>query len=225
MKERDKIDQTLRDARRNLVNTETRQVQLRAHRTELANRKETLETSLQNMRQGLVKEIQALNDARNRLEEVGQRRTQLEADRRKVEEEIAGQRQALQEGETRRRQVLDTRGALETERTRLRAQLDVLEQAERSFTGLNQGARFLLQAAKQGKLRGKYQALSTLLQVPAEFETAIAAVLGEHLDGILVEDAGQAEDALAILEQGEKGRAILFTDMRPDHELLSAMIG
>jgi len=218
LKERDKLEQALREARRSQVNTETRQVQLRAHRNELANRKETLETSLQSLRQGLMREIQTLNDARGRLEESGQRRTLLEGERRKVEEELTDQRQAVQEGETRRRQVLDTRGALETERTRLRAQLDVLDQAERSFTGLNQGARFLLQSARQGKLRGKTQALSAVLQVPAELEPAIAAVLGEFLDGIMLDAPEQVEEALQLLEQGEKGRAVLFSDLRANDE-------
>jgi chromosome segregation protein len=224
LKERDKIDSALRDARRAVVNSETRQVQLRAHRTELTGRKENLETTLQSLRQGLMREIQSLTDARNRLEETGQRRSQLEADRRKVEEEIAGQRQALQDGETRRRQVLDVRGALDTERTRLRAQLDVLDQAEKSFSGLNQGARFLLQAARQGKLRGQYQALSAVLQVPAEYETAIASVLGEFLDGIVLNDPDQAEDALQLLEQGDKGRAVLFTGSKVDEDSLSPLI-
>lgn len=216
VKEREKIEQTVRETRRSLINGETRQVQLRAHGSELAGRVENLETSLANLRTGLMREIQALTDARTRLEDSGQRRSQLEAGHHKAEEEIANHRQALQEAETRRRQILDARGVQETERTRLRAQLDVLDQAERSFSGLNQGARFLLQAARQGKLGGKYQALSALLQVPAEYETAIAAVLGEYLDGILVEDRGQAEDALQLLEQVDKGRAVLFTNLQPE---------
>jgi chromosome segregation protein len=216
LKERDKLDQALREARRNQVNAETRQVQLRAHLNELGSRKETLETSLNNLRQGLMREIQALNDARNRLEEAGQRRSQLEADRRKAEEGVAEQRQSVQDLETQRRQMLDVRGGLEAERTRLKAQLEVLEQAERSFNGLNQGARFLLQASRQGKLAGKYQALSALFHVPAEYETAIAAVLGEYLDGILLDDRNRLDDALQLLEGGEKGRAVLFTTIKAD---------
>ena len=220
VKEREKIEQALREARRAQVNSETRLVQIRAHRNELANRKDNLELSLQNLRQGLVREIQALTDARNHLEEAAGRRDQLEGERRKVDEEINSHRQSLQEVETRRRQEIDARSVQETEKTRLNAQIDVLEQAERSFSGLNQGAKYLLQTARQGKLHGKYQALSAMLQVPAEFETAIAAVLGEFLDGIVVEDNLNGEDALQLLEQGEKGRAVLFTIQNPEAVVL-----
>jgi chromosome segregation protein len=224
LKERDKIDQALREARRSQVNTETRQVQLRAHLNELGTRKETLETSLNSLRQGLMREIQTLTDARTHLEEAGQRRSQLEGERRKAEEGVAEQRQSVQDLETQRRQVLDSRGALDADRTRLKAQLEVLEQAERSFSGLNQGARYLLQASRQGKLSGSYLALSALFQVPAEYETAIAAVLGEFLDGILVDDHNKLEDALNLLEQGEKGRAVLFSTLQPEAELTRELV-
>ena len=69
---------------------------------------------------------------------------------------------------------------------RLQAQLEVLEQAEQSLAGYAEGARFLLDAARQSRLvtRG---ALSASLDVPVELETAIAAALGDTLDAVLLE--------------------------------------
>ena len=224
MKEREKIEQALRENRRNLLNVETRQVQLRAHMTELTSRAETLDAALQNLRQGLTREIQVLNDAQTRLEESSQRRSQLEQERRKIEEKIIDHRKSMQASETQRRQALDVRAGLDAERTRVKAQLDVLEQADRSFSGLNQGARYLLQASNQGKLGGKIQALSGLMQVPAQYETAIAAVLGEYLDGIILENAQQIEEILHLLDQGEKGRAVLFSNSRPDTDDSSSVL-
>jgi chromosome segregation protein len=86
----------------------------------------------------------------------------------------------------------------------------VLEQAEKSFSGLNQGARFILQESRQGKIAGKFSAISGLIDVPADYELAIAAVLGDYLDGILVDDQAGLENALVLLGKGEKGRAILI---------------
>ena len=42
--------------------------------------------------------------------------------------------------------------------------------------------------ARQGRLKGQYQPLGTQLVVPAEYEMAIAAALGDHLDGVLFVD-------------------------------------
>ncbi len=224
MQEREKIEGALRDNRRNLLNIETRQVQLRAHLTELTGRAQTLETTIQNLHSGLMREVQALADARTRLEEATGRRVQHEQERRALETKITEHRQSIQAGETQRRQALDARAGLDAERTRFKAQLDVLEQADRSFSGLNQGARYLLQASNQGKLGGKIQALSGFMHVPAQYETAIAAVLGEYLDGIILENPQQVEEVLKLLEQGEKGRAVLFSNPNPEPEAESGIL-
>jgi chromosome segregation protein len=121
------------------------------------------------------------------------------------------QRRQLEEMENQRRKVLEERSNLEAQRTKLRAQFEVLEQAERSFSGLNQGAKFLLETASKGKLSGGYRLFSRLIEVPAEYETALAAVLGENLDGVLLDGQTQMEHALSLLESGEKGRTVLFS--------------
>jgi len=93
--------------------------------------------------------------------------------------------------------------------SRLTAQLEVLEQAEQSLQGYAEGARFLLEAARQSKLAGARGALSASLEVSAEFETAVAAALGEHLDAVLLTD-GKLDEALSLLESDEAGRAALL---------------
>jgi chromosome segregation protein len=99
--------------------------------------------------------------------------------------------------------------SLKADRSAMLAQLDVLDQAERSLTGYADGARFLLESAHQSRLVGAHGALSGMLDVPAELETAIAAALGENLDAVLL-DGDRLEDALALLEKDEAGRAALL---------------
>jgi len=91
---------------------------------------------------------------------------------------------------------------------RLKAQLEVLEQSEQSLAGYAEGARFLLDAARQSRLvtRG---ALSASLDVPVDLETAIAAALGDTLDAVLL-DTNQIEEALNLLESDGAGRAALL---------------
>ncbi len=90
--------------------------------------------------------------------------------------------------------------------------MEVLEQAERSFSGLNQGARFLLEAAREGRVHKSLRALSQVLETPAELETAIASVLGEFLDGILFDPASDLDPALSLLENGSRGRAVMVPE-------------
>ena len=92
--------------------------------------------------------------------------------------------------------------------TKLQAQLDVLDQAEQMLTGYADGARFLLDPARQSRL-GVRGALGGQLELPAELETAIAAALGDAVDSVLI-DGREIEQALALLEVEDAGRAVLM---------------
>jgi len=111
--------------------------------------------------------------------------------------------------EEEKRQKADEIAAGNANQSRLTAQLEVLEQAEQSLQGYAEGARFLLEAARQSKLDGARGALSASLEVAAELETAVAAALGEHLDTVLLGD-GKLDEALNLLENDEAGRAALL---------------
>jgi chromosome segregation protein len=208
--ERDKADQSQRTIRRQLVDAETRQVQLRAHENELANRMESLRKSQQMLKTAVENEAEALRQGQERLDQAASQRDGAAEAVKAGEQAVLKQRQVLEETEIQRRKLLEERSRLDASRTKVRAQMDVIEQAERSFSGLNQGARFLLETANKGKLPGGYRLFSALIEVPVDYEIALAAVLGENLDGVLVDKQTDLEHALALLEGGEKGRTVLF---------------
>jgi chromosome segregation protein len=98
------------------------------------------------------------------------------------------------------------------ELARSRAQLDVLEQAEKSLEGYASGARILLQAARQKQLNGVLGALSSNLDVPSQLEMAIAAVLGEFVDAVLLSKDANLEAALEALELASARGALVPLD-------------
>jgi chromosome segregation protein len=210
MAERGQLEATLREARRALVNAETRQVQVKARSDELANRLEALRSSRRTLELAAARDGEDLSRAQARLAQWVKNRESAETDLHAAEDGLRGHRQAIGAQEEQRRAAQEERARLETERSRLSAQAEVLEQAERSLTGLANGARFLLQEARQGRLRGNYRALSSALVVPAELEAAVAAALGEYLDSLLLDQSTDLEAALSALGRGEKGRAVLL---------------
>ncbi len=126
-----------------------------------------------------------------------------------AEEKVISKKNEVDRIERERRAALEQRTKEESDHSRLKAQLEVLEQSEQSLAGYAEGARYLLDAARQSKLTGARGALSAALDVPAELETAIAAALGDTLDAVLL-DASQLEDALSLLESDDAGRAVLL---------------
>lgn len=136
-------------------------------------------------------------------------RSTAEQAARGAEAAFARARQGVVMLEGQRRERLDERAHRQTEHSRLQAQLEVLEQAEQSLSGYAEGARFLLEAARQARLKGTRGALSAMLEVPAEYETAITAALGDRLDAVVL-DAAQVESALRLLESDQAGRAAIL---------------
>ena len=122
--------------------------------------------------------------------------------------------------EEERRASNEERASLLSAHTRIKTQLEVLGQAEQSLAGYAEGARFLLEAVQQMKLKGARGALSAALDVPAELETAIAAALGDTLDAVLL-DANEIEDALRLLESDDAGRAVLLPLEENNRQLLA----
>jgi chromosome segregation protein len=208
--ERGQLEAKLRDLRRAQVAAETRQVQLKAHRDELSTRVETLRGNQRGLQQAITRDAEDLKRAQERLATWAKNRTLAEEEQKRADEALRGLRQNLSALDEQRRKAQEERARLETERARSAAQLEVVEQAERSMSGLAEGARFLLQEVRQGRLKGSYRALSSGLIVPVELETAVAAALGEYLDSVLLEAGSDLDSALATLTRGDRGRAVLI---------------
>lgn len=207
-RERQRVEQALREARQKLVSSQTRQVQLKAHQNEIRQRLESIQNNQKSAQVAIENDQKTLLKTEEQFQQVSRERTAVQAEIGQIEDERTQNRTALEEIEAKRKKIQDEHASLEVERSRTKAQIEVLQQAERSFSGLNQGARFLLETAREGKL-GKLRALSQILEVPAEIETAITAVLGEFLDGVLYNPSEDLDPALVLLENGSKGRAIL----------------
>lgn len=96
------------------------------------------------------------------------------------------------------------RSQLQGRQARLAAEISALEEA--NAAGFAEGAKLLLQAAKEKGLQLGKGTLGRELRVAAQYEAAIAAALGAYADGVIVDDP---EAALGLLESGEASAALL----------------
>jgi len=158
----------------------------------------------------------AIESAETLAREAGEKYAQARKQREDVEELLRQAEEKEERGkrevsnlENERRVKNEERANRLSEHTRLKTQLEVLEQAEQSLAGYAEGARFLLDAARQSRLKGARGALSAALDVPAELEVAITAALGDTLDAVML-DTSEIEEALQMLASDEAGRAVLL---------------
>jgi chromosome segregation protein len=187
-----------------------------AQRAESQARLDELKSRLENLKSRLDSADKAIESAEVHAREADEKLAQARKFRETIEEDFQRSQEREERGkreieklEEERREKSEERAHQLAQHTRLQAQLEVLEQAEQSLAGYAEGARFLLEAARQDRLRGARGALSASLDVPAELEVAVAAALGDTLDAILI-DANEVEEALQLLESNEAGRAALF---------------
>lgn len=208
--ERKKIEDQLSQERKNLVDAESKQVQLKAHQRELVSRLESQKSTQTTLTNNIQNSASALEEVKKQRD-IAERN--LEEARLKFEETQSLSNKHVEElhqKEEEEKKYFQELNRLESERARLKAQLDVLEQAENALTGLADGAKNLIQAAKSGKLKGQMKAISSLLEVPAELEIAIGSVLGDLLDAIVLDANADPEEIFEYLDLDTNGRTVMI---------------
>ena len=207
--QRASVEEQLRAAQAEIEKWNTQRAESQARLDELKSRLESLGTRLRAAEKVIESAESQAREAEEKYTVARQAREEAESRLRDAESQLGEKRQVLQSREEERRAKFEERAQQLAEHTCSKAQLEVLEQAEHSLAGYAEGARFLLDAARQARLRGARGALSASLDVPAELEVAVAAALGDTLDAILL-DANEIDAALQLLESDEAGRAALL---------------
>jgi chromosome segregation protein len=139
-----------------------------------------------------------------------------------AEGELAKKRAAIEQAEEGVRKVreelqsLDKSGAAEAEKVRklladqahLEGRIRGVEATVAAHEGLNEGARSVLDAASKKQLPGRYVPVGEALEVAKEHAVAIETALGASANDLIVEDEAQAREAIEMLKESGRGRAV-----------------
>jgi chromosome segregation protein len=205
--ERDSIERTIQSIRQEIGELNSQHGKLQARQVESENQQHRL-LDLLTAADKVLKESEAGLKASQSQRQAAHNSMQLaEKDLQAAEKAIERQRKSTIECETRIVKLREQRASMAAQQARLKAELDVLEQAEAALTGYASGTRLILQASRENRLEGARGALSTFLQVPAQLERAIAAALGDFLDAVLLDIE---PDSVMDLLESESGRGVLL---------------
>ncbi|HEY5271036.1 MAG TPA: chromosome segregation protein SMC [Anaerolineales bacterium] len=208
--EKSRLQLELGSARKKMDELTARRAGLQARTDELAVRSETQIQKLETAIRAIAFAESEVRQASQEFKAATVAWQKAETAMKKAEAEFQAVQKRLAELEEKVKQRQAERAAKQTEQARLKTQLDVLEQAEQSLAGYAEGAKLLLDAARQSKLSGSRGALSAALDVPVELEVAISAALGEYTDSVLLTSGQDAELALALLDSDQSGRASIL---------------
>ncbi len=207
--ERSQAEQELQTARQSLSTQTARQAYVSAR---LSDRKTQIDLQ-QNESLKLLRAVetseQEVRTTEKRLQNARSLVVEAEKTRQAAEEAFQSQRNHLAEVEAERKQTGEEQSKIQAQTARLEAQMEVIDQAEKNLAGYASGARLLIQAMRQGRIQSK-GTVGSKIEVPAEYETAIASALGEYLDAVLLPDEGASLDqAFAILDGSSARAAVL----------------
>ncbi len=176
---------------RNAVASQTRrreEAQRRLHKlaaeqAESAERLAKLEAELATRRDDLAALRQRLHAAEGEKEQRAERVRVLAEERRGWEREISeAQRLTVQ----------------------LHSRLDSLQQLQRNYDGYQRGVRSILLGAEPGG--GVLGVVADVIDVPEQYERALAAALGDRLQYVIVRESDDGMGAVATLRSEESGR-------------------
>ncbi|MBI2883179.1 MAG: chromosome segregation protein SMC [Candidatus Methylomirabilis oxyfera] len=116
---------------------------------------------------------------------------------------------------------------LRDESAKLSSRLASLIELSQSFEGYADGHRYLLKQKAQGEARveGLKGSLADLLEVPARYERAIEALLGDALQGLVMQRAEDVQEAIRLLIERGQGRATFLLQREADSHQQSAVSG
>lgn len=218
--ERSSIEAELDRLQKLLSEQTSNKAALEARQSERQSQVEGLRKTSQSANETILRLQQTVQAIEGSCEEIHSGLNQIELlkkDKQAVIEEILS-RQITMENQHRERE--NQHNQFQADLSRIQAQIEVIDQAEQALSGYASGARLLIQAARESRLRGTQFALSNQIQVLEAYETAIAAALGEYLDAILFDDDAALESALIELEGKQaRGALIPLSSLRnPDGE-------
>ncbi len=170
-----------------LTELEGRQAQARAERKSLREQRSALESEKA--------------DQAQRLDGLRQLHLQLVERRQFEENSLAEVRSQVAENDARAM-------ALREEIGNRRSRLESLEQIERNYEGCLHGVRQVMQHAEQSGEHSQVVGLvADILRAPPRYETAVQAVLGERLQGVVVQSQQSGLAALDYLKHEADGRS------------------
>lgn len=212
-KERSAIQQQLNQSRQSLMQKQTQLLHLNEQKKELQTRITSLNTSLENSSASLEADEKRLEEAEEILDRTEKRSEEVERSYSSLQASLNDLKTESTYEENLRKGYIEQKTRFEAEQTKIRVQLDVFDQTEKSLAGYPEGAKILLENIRSGNLKGLKSAISNQIIVPSELEPAIAAALGDFMDGVILEE-DDPDNALEIVEKGKKGRAAIIPTQR-----------
>jgi len=207
--DRSAIEERIQSLQTEVVSLKARSTQLQARQIEKETHINRLKAALQKIDKDILSSQDELSTSQKRHDSARLSHEEKVKDTQTIQNNLTQVQGKLADLEVERRELNEKLSAQKTLIAQAQAEIKVLEDAEKNLTGYEEGARILLQAVKDKRLDGAIGSLGNSLIVPEEYESAVAAILGEYIDSLVLKSISQTDKALDLIES-ETIRGSLF---------------
>ena len=207
--DRSVIEERIQSLQGEIVGLKARSTQLQARQAEKETHTNRLKAALQNIEKDILSSQDELTASQKRHDTVKLSKEEKVKITQTIENDLAQVQGKLADLELARKDLNEKLSEQKALMAQVQAEIKVLEDAEINLTGYEEGARILLQAVKDKRLDGAIGSLGNSLIVPEEYESAVAAILGEYIDSLVIKSITQTDKALDLIES-ETIRGSLF---------------
>ncbi len=198
--ERAHIEEQIKQLQASLTLMQTQISQLQARKAEKDAHIQRLKISLQATEKEILPAQDELMHVQKRLTALHKEKEDIARDGEAIQQELGQVQAKLVSVEADRRELSEKITAQKTLVAQVQAEIKVLDEAEKNLTGYEEGARILLQAMRDKRLNGAVGSLGNSLTIPQEYETAMAAILGEYIDSLVIESIRESDIALDLID-------------------------
>jgi chromosome segregation protein len=209
LQDRSTIEERIKDLRGGIANLQAQLNQIQARQVEKDAHIKRLQINLQNMNNEILPAQDELIEAQNGSNDIQRVINEKSQNNQAIQHELEKNQVKIDSLESKRSQISEKITAQKGLIAQIQAEIKILEEAENNLTGYEEGARILLQAMKDKRLDGAVGAIGSSLVVPQEYESAIAAILGEYIDSLVIESIQQSDTALNLID-GDTIRGSFF---------------
>lgn len=158
------------------------------------------------------------------LERLNNREKNLALEIKSIDEEISGIKEALDAVENEIEDLLNQKHRREKNLIKLKTDFNLLVEAEKAMTGYSSGAKSIFKAVRTGKISGDISFIMDYIDVPKEYDIAIAAILGAAIEGLVVKPDSDVDSILDLIKSNKIQRTILVLNKKSAHEFITKRI-
>lgn len=185
----------------NVQRHEHRREELARLSEEVSTQRSAVDAELGTLRDGLAQD-------RSKVQGKEQQTLELSEERESVETTLGQQREATAE-------LAKELQAKQEQLSKVDSRLHSLEALAQNLEGYHAGVKAVLQRDAETQLAGMLGTIADTIDVPSRYAAAAAAILGERVQGVVVEEKNAGVSALNYLRSSAKGRsAFIPLDIR-----------